>query len=388
MAADTSLEILNRDDVRALLQDRSDPAVSIYLPVERAVAKAEQNAVRLKNLVARAEQRLARAGCERAHTARLLEPVRGLVADRGFWSNRRDGLAILRTTQRLRCYWLPFRVEELVAVGDRPHVRPLLQALSAGERFYVLALSQNSLRLLEATRYGFEEVDLAATGAPASLADALRYDDFEKTNLQHHPGATKSGRGTKMFHGHGPGSEDLKEEISRYFHAADVAISKVTDDHAPLVLAGVDYLHPLYRQASRHRNIVPDGIVGNPEQLSSAQLHARALEVVKPHLRAGLEAARARYSSLEGTGLASCALEDVLRAAHEGRVESLFVRKGVEVWGRYDVFEGKAEIDDGGGGDELLDVAAAQTLEHAGNVHLVPDRYMPCSEALAAIFRY
>ena len=79
-------------------------------------------------------------------------------------------------------------------------------------------------------------------------------------------------------------------------------------------------------------------------------------------------------------------------AAHHGRVETLFVALGEQRWGAF--------IPDGTGsvilhdayeqGDrDLLDVAAAATLQAGGRVYALPRDQIPSSDsALAAIYRY
>ena len=75
-------------------------------------------------------------------------------------------------------YRLPFDVETLLVVGGRLHLKPLLRTLRPDGRFFVLALSQSRVRLLEGTRHEVREVDLA--GVPQGLADALRLVDEGK----------------------------------------------------------------------------------------------------------------------------------------------------------------------------------------------------------------
>jgi hypothetical protein len=235
------------------------------------------------------------------------------------------------------------------------------------------------------------------------LGEALKYDNFERTDLQHHPSAGpgasggpqaagRSGRGQQhMFHGHGPGGEDQKNELLRFFQAVDGGISRLLGaERAPVVLAGVDYLHPLYRQASNYRGIVERGIEGNPEQLSDADLHTRAWPVVEPHFRAPLEQAKDNFGRRVGNGLASSNLEEVLSAAYGGRIESLFVRAGEEVWGTYDPAEQKLEHRDqaSSGTPDLLDLASKETLLHGGDVFLVATEDMPGSKEVAAVFRF
>jgi hypothetical protein len=50
-----------------------------------------------------------------------------------------------------RHYRLPFPFQEFVVVTERFHVKPLLPLLSGDGQFYLLALSQNGVRVLQGT---------------------------------------------------------------------------------------------------------------------------------------------------------------------------------------------------------------------------------------------
>jgi hypothetical protein len=397
------LEVVDRDDLRMLLQHEASPAASLFHPTERATFEPEQNTLRLKNLVSQAHDSLAERGLRRPQIEELLAPLNELLGDGEFWRHQLDGLAVYRSPELFRFYRLPFAVDERVVVGDRFYVKPLLPALAAEGHFYVLALSQNSVRLLRATHYSIEEVSLDDLGIPRSLAEALQYDDIEKGALQHRPsarpGATgrsqaadRSGRGGRhIFHGHGPGDEDAKNDILRFFQGVDRGITRLLGaDQTPVMLAGVEYLHPLFRQASSYRHIVDTGIEGNPEQLSAAQLHERAWPLIEPLFKAPTERARAKFAAQIGTGLASADLGEILRAAHDGRVESLFVERGREIWGRYDPAGGELKL----GGrpapaePDLLDLASKETLLRRGDVFLLDRNDMPAEDPIAAVFRF
>jgi hypothetical protein len=54
-------------------------------------------------------------------------------------------------------------------------MKPLLPLLSGDGQFYILALSQNGVRLLQGTRYSVSEVELE--DIPGDLAETLRHDD-------------------------------------------------------------------------------------------------------------------------------------------------------------------------------------------------------------------
>jgi Bacterial archaeo-eukaryotic release factor family 7 len=382
-------EVVTQDDLREVLADRPGPAVSLYQPTHRG-ADAEQDVLRFKNLLNDAEDRLMEHGPRRLG-AKPLQPMRAMLNNGEFWRHQLDGLAMFSAGEFFRFFKLPFEVEELLVVGDRIHATPLFEASMRGY-FYILAISRSSVRLIRATRFGAEEIDLSDVEIPHSFDEAMRYDDFEKSNLQRHPAVrTGAGAGRTMQHGHGPGDEDLKKEISRYFQAVDRGVTDLLRvENAPLVLAAVDYLHPLYRGASNYRSIVQRGIEGNPEQLSPAQLKEEAWPLVEPHFRSRLEEAKEKYGNGTSNGTASCELLDVLAASHEGRVGALIVQRGRRRWGLFDLTRNLVEerVEPRHGDVDLIDLAARQTALHGGDVFLTDGEDMPCDEALAAVFRF
>jgi hypothetical protein len=382
---------VTRDELRGLIAERPGPAVSIYLPTHRARPAAEGDLVTLKNLVRQAEEGLAEHGLRKPDARRLLDSVIRLVDDKDFWRGRLDGLAIFSAPEFFRFYRLPFEVAERVVVADSLHTKPLLPALATEGHFYVLAISQGSVRLLRGTRLGADEVPLDDLDVPRNLEDELRFDHFE-AQLQHHaPSAGRAPGGRNPFHGHGADTDDQKTQILRYFQHVDQGLSKLLGgEHAPLVLAAVDYLHPLYRRASSYRHITRRGIEGNPDQLSGKQLHERAWPIVEPHFQASMREARDKFSNLEGSPRASTDLEDVLAAGESGRVESLLLAEAKERWGIYDPQDGSVVYYDGSdpGSVDLLDLAARQTIAHGGNVYVMDPSDMPGGADVAAVYRF
>jgi hypothetical protein len=197
-----------------------------------------------------------------------------------------------------------------------------------------------------------------------------------------------------MFHGHGTGVDDTKDDILRYFQLIDRGLHRIIgSDRAPLVLAAVQYEHPIYRQANTYPHLVEGELTGNPEPVADKDLHARALRVVKARSRAQRDAAAGRFHALAGTGRASNDVAQIVPAAHHGRVDTLFVAMGVQRWGRVDATSGAVDLHDEPrpGDEDVLDIAALQALLHGGAVHVVRPDEVPGQEGssgLAAILRY
>ena len=194
-----------------------------------------------------------------------------------------------------------------------------------------------------------------------------------------------------MFHGHGVGIDDTKDNILRYFRQVDRGLHEwLREERAPLILAGVDYLVPIYLEVNTYPQTLKDAVKGNPEALADEELHEKALDIIEPVFAGAAEEAVSRYRDLSATDLVSRDIKIVVPAAHEGRVETLFTAAGVRQWGTFDGEEYRLELHGEAkpGNEDLLDLAAAQTLLHAGTVHVLAPEKMPDDSPVAAIFRY
>ena len=384
------LTTITRDDIQDLLQPQGSPCVSIYMPTFRAGVETQQNPIRLKNLLRSIQEKLAEAGLAETAAAELMAPVRELVEAPAFWQEASDGLAVFRSPEVFRVYLLPLELTELAVVENRFHLKPLLSLLEEGGRFYVLALSLKKIRLIAATRHRAEEVELP--GVPHSLTEAL--GDLTRQYSQFQPGTSaKTVARSPIFHGHGTGEDNLKAEIVQFFNLADKALLKHMDREAPVVLAGVEYLLPRYKETTELPRVLDEGLTGNAEGLSPEELRDKAWEIVEPVLTADRRKAAGLYGDLLGTGRASSRYEEILPAAHDGRIDALFVSRGVRLWGTYDLQSREVRLQQDQeaqqkGSEDLLDLAATRTFLNGGRVYAVPQQEVPDGQAMAAIFRY
>jgi hypothetical protein len=375
------MDAFTRDDLHALLADRPGPCVSLYAPTHPG--GSEQDPVRWKNLLAEAEARLAAAGFRGAKG--LLAPADRLLGDGPFWAASRDGLACFLAPGFDRVYRLAMPWAERAVVGGRFYVKPLLPWVEGGD-FYVLVLSRNEARLVRGTPHGAERVELP--GGPLSLEKALAAHDTDEP-LTLHTAGRGAGRWEAVFHGHGVGIDDAKDDLLRYFRAVDRAVHPVLRRMGrPLVVAGVEYLLPIFREACSYRDLLDDGIAGSPDRLSDRELADRARPLVEPLLWEGRASALAAYRRLAGTGRTSHDTAEVVSAGCRGAVEVLFVSPGCDVWGRYDPAADLAEVHDREhpGDEELTNLAAVGALRHGRAVHSLELCDMPEGSAVAAVF--
>ena len=385
------MNTLTRDELKTLIQKQKGLSVSIFMPTHRAGGgETQQNPIRLKNLLRKAEDRLIESGLRAQEAEELLKPTHEILGNGLFWRRQNDGFAMFLSSNVFRYYSLPLDFRELLVITDRFHIKPLLPILSGDGQFYVLALSQNQVRLLQGTRQSVNEVDLE--GVPKSLADALQSDVFGK-QLRSHTGASVGGGDrSSMFHGQGAGTEvPKKDNILRYFQLIDKGLSELLrDKQEPLVLAGVDYLFPIYREANSYPYLLDEGITGNPEGLSAEKLHKEAWAIVQPYFQKAGEDAIALYMQSAGTGLTSSNVEEIVQAAYHGRIGSLFVAVGLQQWGAFEPDSNEVHLRQKAepGDEDILDFAAIQTFLNGGDVYAVSPDKVPDNAPMAAVFRY
>lgn len=388
------MDILNKAALEQLMNEEQQWCVSIYLPTHRLGVETQQDPIRLKNQLKEAEKLLLAQGVNTRDVQSILEPASKFLQDFTFWQHQSDGLAIFLTANSVHRYRLPLIFEELVTVKNNFYIKPLLPLFTGDGQFYILALSQNYVRLLNGTRYSISEVNIAQFAG--SMDEVIDYDDHQ-VNLQIHiSGATggKTGDNSATFHGQGGGSdESAKNDLLRYFHVLDDGLRELFQgDRAPLVLAGVEYLLPIYSEANTYPNLIDTVILGNPDLISEDELHKSAWDILEPHFQAAQEEAVAFYNQLTGQASERAArtLEKIVPAAYQGQVETLFVAIGVQQSGIFNKTTNKIELHDQPkpGDEDLLDQAAVQTYLKGGTVYVVEPEKVPGGTNAAAVLRY
>jgi len=386
-------DFIKKSELQRIINARSEYCVSIYLPMARVGPDVQGNATRLKNALRDAETTLEERGWRPPEIDEIVEAPRRLLQESPFWQHQLDGLALFVSPELFETYRLPLKFEPLTVVSDRFHIKPILPLFSDDGRFYILALSQGKVRLFQGTRNTVDEI--ALENAPQSIDDALWYDDPEK-QLQSH--TSTSGTGGEpaaepgvVHHGQGVTDDEELQRLRRYFQDVSTAVQdQLADEESPLVLAAVDYLHPLYKEADSSPHLLDKGIEGNPDDLSAEALHAKAWEIVEPLFAEAKEEVVERYNQMAHSEQASDDLEMIVPAAVQGRVDALFVAVGTQKWGSYDIDTHSIEVheESQNGDEDLLDFAAVQTMAYGGTVYAVDPGQVPGDSPIAAVFRF
>lgn len=373
-------------ELQWLVGHQEPPCISIHLPTHRHRPGADQDPIRYRGLVRRAMELLAERYPAR-EVKSLLAPLEALD-DATFWRHSLDGLAVFRSPEVEAFYRLPVRLGEVAVIADTFHTKPLLRYLHTNRHYYLLAISQKAVTLYGGTPHGLEPVDVSSL--PLDLEDALgpRREGGRELAAR---GGLDAGA-SPVFHGRGPGDEERKDVLVRYFRAIDRAlVDFLRDETSPLVLAGVAYYHPIYHEVSRYPHLLAEGVVGNVDHDPVEVLRTKAWPLVAGVFAEEVQAKLREYHDRAPRRRADAQLENVSRAAAHGRVRDLFVAEDRHLWGRLDRETGEVSVHESQLGAEdadLLDDLGEMVLRCGGDVWVLPPDLMPGGAAVAAIFRY
>jgi hypothetical protein len=416
--ADTVLTIepLSTEAVRSLSDPPEPPCLSLYMPTHRNVPDNTVDRPAFAHLVEALELGLA-ATKSPAAIERLLHPFRLLATDRGFWEHTQDGLAVCAGAGRARVFLLQRPVQPLAAVAARFHTLPLVRAVTALDRFHVLALTSRAARVFSgrvwhdprgATAERLDPVALVAAPGHAPVAELTREDVVSAETLQPHRvkhGLGPAGLGaTGYVHGGcGAKRDDVDRDTEIFMRHVDETVheqvSRRTD--LPLVLVCQGRLAATFRGLAANPLLFDEHVDLDPHLCSAAELAAAVMPVFARARAARIAGEVRAFVQARDRGLGSGDLSDVGRAAVAGQVATLLVEADRFEAGRFDrdtgavAFDGAApgDLSRSGGqpaftGEDVYGAVAETVLAKGGTVLSLERNAMPTESGAAAIYRY
>ena len=383
-----------RAEVRALVDAPPALGASIYTLMNRMPPDSLANAPRLRRLLREAVRRV--RGLKHSNdSARSLtqELIRLMeIETREYSRELEDGVAMFIRPGFVKVFKAPVPFDERVWIATRFVVTQLLGYLQGDGRFFVLAASQNNVRLLQGNKHSIWEIEVR--DLPNNLVEALQIDEHLRSTQFHTtaPGGRRGiTHGGGQHHGHSGDREDKNDDLVQFLRRLDDALCKFwRDESAPLVFAGVEYLHAMFRECNHYKNLADEPVIGNPERWNLQQLHAAAWGIVASRFDAARRQAVEKYGALAASGRGSDDLAELSNWGRYGRIDTLLVQRHALRLGEIDpatgaITQGPADATDG---EDLLDFLASLTLGNSGTVYLMDPRDMPTASPAAGTYRY
>ncbi|QCO98727.1 hypothetical protein FCN77_14705 [Arthrobacter sp. 24S4-2] len=377
-------------DLTRLITNESSTAVSIFMPTHPTGKDVRQDPIRLKNLLADARSQLTADGLSEADADVILAPANALLEDHDFWQHQSTGLVLFIDENQTREYRVPLSFEDLVVVGRKFHVRPLLPLLAADGHFSVLTVTADRATLFSASRYGLVEEKTA--GLPLRESVENDYENPVQASPPARPNVGTANIPNAQVYGDSP-PDFRKARLQEYVAGVAKATENILSaSPQPLVLVADAEIGGHFQQSRDLGQLLAGVVEINANALDTSELHSLAYSKVKDRLDSGRVEALKTAAELLGRGepKATSHIADIVRASHQGRVSTLLVHDGEPVWGRYD-----SEADSlvtgpeyESSGEDLLGIAVMNTLQNGGDVHVMLSDELPTETEAVALLRY
>ncbi len=378
-----------RAELLSELVDAGGPCLTLVTPPHRP-GDPSQPAVLPKTDLEEATAQLAARKVSADTIAQLLRPLRELIADEG--ARGTDSVRILfRSRDNLREVELPMDgpMIRMCIAGDCYFLRPMISALSVPDHLYVLEITKKDAALMSCGGSGLLRCELPK-GTPHTIDDVTGFDPPDHDLMNRSAAGPSSGAMAGVQFGTGSEREKAHAHLHDFYRAVDRGLNELVGSNpAPVILAGVDEDIALYRAASTYPVLLRQSIPTIPaghKHASAADIWRRARHIARFDSQERAAASLSASAERLAPARFSTDLDVILQAAAQGRIIDLYLDENGRRMGDFDgkVFGGRNNWR----GEELLNVAAVETLRHGGHVYSLPTHLMTNRAFAAAAFRY
>jgi release factor family 3 len=361
--------MISRSELKRLQSQQDYPSVSLLAPTHRTAPKNKRDRIVVKNLLAKAVERL-HGEFKKREVQSVVQNLNKLV-DQVDWKHTLDGLALFASRDVAIAVPLPFRLKARAVIDATFATRDLVFTLNRAPRYRVLVLSEKPTRLFDAMTNVLTEVT-------------------EKPFPMVHKGP---GGASKLPGGQGINRSAVRDESHRqFFGKVDDALAIIQkDDPLQLVVVGVDRYLAFYQEVTKNPDAIIGLVAGSHDGTSPSALG----KLVWPVFKAGstLKRTRAlvRLKEAVSANRHASGIDQVWRAVFDKRCQILLVETGFEYPADL-APDGDRLLPYSGRGAAALDDAVDEVIERVladgGEVFFYEPGILDLHQQIAAVLRY
>lgn len=275
------IQLPTKAQLAALRAWRLPNSVTIYSPyIAPNSPENNPNRTQLKVLLKEASQLLIDKHVSKREIDVILEPAKKLLESDEFSNNAKHSLVLFISQGFFSYYHLPVEdVNKYAILGSSFKLQPIAKLKSYNLPYYVLIISYNGVQLIKGDLYKIKKVKFQKT--PKTMLQELNIDEFNKLRGLHTVARVDKGKNSKRYHGEFEKSQINKDMLTQFFRKIDSDLHKlIKDEKTPLILAGVEYLLPLYRQVNTYKYLSDKEIKGSLEHAPIDTIQKQACEAL------------------------------------------------------------------------------------------------------------
>ena len=353
--------------LRELKDIHSDNCITIIMTTHRSKPDYLNDGLRLKNLIKEVETRLM-ADLDKKEATKLLERVNAL-ANTIDHSQNLESLMLFVNEDTAEYTRLPINVEDRVVIDETFATRDLIRAMHLEMHYYILVLSQDKIRLLEA----MNDKVIKEVGKPFPIENT---QFFTKNRAA---GAIASKQSSLM---------------GEFFNQADKKVNEVRkNNRLPVFICGLEENHSAYLEIADKKHSILDVFL-NKNKINDP-IHAiveEAWEVVKEYKVNTNNERKADLKRAVGENKFLSDTNEIWRAISEGKIQTLFIEQGLfqpaimkngEI-----VYVSDEKRNDKGVIDDVYDEMIEANMDFGGEVVFLPKGELTKFNGFGAITRY
>jgi hypothetical protein len=288
--------------LREIKNIKSDCCVTVILNTHRTAPDSQKDPILLKNLLKEVEERLTQK-CDKQVLISILKRLKKLSESIDH-SHNLESLVVFANEEMADYTRLTVPVKSRVVIGKTFATRDLVRAMHEESTYYVLVLSRQNARLIEAHN---DKVMLEFTQNFPLKNDTLFTTDRLKLS---------TAKGTDYL-------------IEEFFNHVDKVLQKaIAPNHAPVLVATEERNFHHYMKVADHKEIIIGHLNKNRDDEKAHHIVTEAWPVVHAAI---IDRNQQRLNELQkaaNSGKKVSDLNDIWTAIHEGRGQTLFIKKG------------------------------------------------------------
>lgn len=382
--------VMTKETFAELANYRGKHCVSIYLTTHAAGVEVNElnDRIAFKSALQEAAGKLRDKGLSNPGIEQMLAPAYVLYRDEAFWRQMSKGLALFIADGLCRFIRLPVDAGNDILVNNAFKITPLVPLFTTDkEYFYILVISKKHAKLFRADKFGIEHVNVPGLAEIDSESEHGPEDPSAPTGIAGDKdvseaaseGATKKG-------------DHKKKRLGNYLDMLDDVVWKevLHDKTVPLLLAGVEYLIPIYKTVSEYKYICEEYLPGSHERDEIQSLYQQAMKKMKYYFEQPMKKAVELYQNNIATPLTTSIVSEIIPAVHYSQASHLFVQKDARLWGTFDEMENELKLhpDKQDDSDDLVSIAVAKGILTGAEVYILEKEKMPAESIMAAVLRY
>lgn len=353
--------------LKELKDIRSENCITIIASTHRTKPDYLDDGLRLKNLIKDAEERLM-ADTTKRNAKSLIEKLNKLAAEIDHSQNL-ESLMLFVNDEVAEYTRLPIKVEDRVVIDETFATRDLIRAMHLESHYYILVLSQEKIRLIEA----MNDKVVQEFGKPFPYENT----QFFSRNRAANAIAAKQ---TSL--------------IAEYFNQADKKVNELRKGNPlPVLICGLEENHNEYGKIADNKHSILDVFLDKNKINDPAHsIVEEGWEIVKDYVTKINNERKEELKRAVGENKFLSDTNEIWNAISQGKIQTLFIEQGLfqpaiikdgEI-----VYVSDEERNDTGIIDDIFDEMIEANMDFGGDVVFLPKGELTKFNGFGAVTRY